>query len=191
VTFGVLVTALIAFVGLAFLITTGSASYLAGEWGESWTRDVIAVASKRGFVWGAVSNVEFDQFDIDHLLVAPRGVTVIETKMHARRLSSDRKRHDIQQCRAAASKAESLLRSVHVGRPMTVSPVLVVWGTGGDELPIAGVRSEGVTVLPGRGLERWLALQGAGRLAQDHAEDLLASLGEFMASRRPKQVTRG
>jgi hypothetical protein len=177
---GVTVTTLVGVVILIFLVCTGSIYTLAGAWGESLTRDEIKTAIKRGYVWGSVSNIELDGFDIDHLLVCPSGVIAIETKHHTTQPTSSRKTADLRQARDAARKAGLVLRSKNIDMPYEVRAVLVVWGRAAmQDLPGGGREIDGVRVVAGTDLLKWLADQNHGRVAQDHAEEVLTRLTAF------------
>lgn len=179
---GVFATVSVGLVLLGFLMRDGVFT-VAGGWGESNTRDVIAKAVKRGQAWGAVHNIELDRQDVDHLLVTPAGVYALESKWRFGRLEGWQAARYAEQALRGSRKAASVMRSVDVGLPYDVTPVVVVWGRGQDELPDGGRPCDGVLVLGGGDLEGWLGRQATGRLAQDNAEQLLARLEAFVAAR--------
>jgi hypothetical protein len=181
---GVAVAALGAVFLFAFLLSTGSIFSLVGVLGESFTKDDIKTALKRGEVWGAVHNIEIGAFDIDHLVVCPRGLFAIETKAHIAKVDAKRRRAAIEQAKHAARKAEQLMMSAHVKRPSVVSPVLVVWGKRANrDIPSDGREVDGVYVLAGPDLPAWLATQAAGPLAKGTAEELLRLVTAFKDTR--------
>ena len=76
-----------------------------GEWGESFTREVLA---SRDFGWPFLDDVAMEHRNIDHVVVSPRAVLAIETKFvgAGRQWATDRHRE------AAMDGARSSARSV-------------------------------------------------------------------------------
>lgn len=182
---GVTVSLLGCAVWYVFLMATGHVLTLAGIWAERFTNDELKAARKRGHIWGHVENIELAGFDIDHLVVAPRGVVAIETKSHMVRLTGERWKEDLRQARLAADKARSVLRSKDIGMLQEVSPVLVLWGRHNtSELPSQGVEMDGVHVVAVGDLADWLGGFSTGRVGQDYAERLLARLQRFRDTRQ-------
>lgn len=171
-------TALLAIFAFAFLFAGGGALVVAGTYGEAYTQKEIEKALKLGRVWGAVHNIELGSLDIDHLVLSPGGVLVLETKWRFK--GADRRwlAAAVGQAESSARKARSVLRSEDVGHVSEVRPVLVVWGGGRRELAASQVVS-GVDVVRGDALLPWLEQCGRGRLAEDHAEELLRRLTAF------------
>jgi hypothetical protein len=173
-------TSFVAAYVLFFVMHDGNYLWLSGAWAEDIVNDEILRAIKRGHVWGALQNIEFGGFDIDHLVVAPGGVFAVETKSHSSKLDPVRARSDRKQTAFAAGKAESILRSVHVRMPQDVTPVLAISGrSAAADLPEEGRCVDGVHVVAVAHLGAWLAQHQTGRLAQDNAEEMLTRLMDF------------
>ena len=181
---GVLLTAYAGSVLLMYLMTTEGMGQLGGAWGEDNTRSELKAARKRGLIWGAVHNVEVAGIDVDHVVIAPRGALAIDSKWHFGELRRETLDRDTQRAHAAARKAASVLRSVHVGAPMDVQPLVVVWGRGQREIPTAGIEYNGVCVVAGADLRKWLEAVRRGKVAQDNAEAALTALERFASERR-------
>ena len=81
-----------------------------GDAAEGWTRDALA---KLG--WPTVHTLQFENRDVDHVVVAPSGVLAVETKYHFktqdRRQLSKQRHAGLDAARAAARKVTLLLRS--------------------------------------------------------------------------------
>jgi hypothetical protein len=186
---GVAATAFAAAFVIVFLIVTGSALTLAGAWAEDVVNDEVKKARKRSRVWGHVPNIEIGGFDLDHVVVAPGGVLCIETKAHVTALDHSRASANVLQAKVAAQKLRSVLRSRDVGAPYEVIPVLAVWGRRATRsIPDEGRVVDGVHVVTVIGLADWLDRFRTGRIAEDHAEHLLAQLRAFrdaQSIRRP------
>lgn len=180
---GLLVAAMVAGLGLVFLLSAGGAMLLGGAWGEDATKEVLKTAQKEGHIWGAVHNIELGKADIDHIVVAPSGVYALETKWrfvdHTPAVLSD----FAAQATRNARKAASVLRSQTVTTPHDVVPLVVVWSKGQRGLPDDGLVVDGVLVVAGSDLRRWLARQATGRMSEDNAELLLERLNAFAMAR--------
>ena len=183
---GVVLTAYVGVLVLMFLMTTEGVQQLAGAWGEDNTRDQLKVARKRKCIWGSVDNIEVSGVDIDHLVLTPAGAFALESKWHFRELTRNMLDSDVQQARARARTAASVLRSKHIDEPMDVTPVVVVWGRAQREIPEEGVHYDGVDVVAGADLPQWLERKAVGRLAEDNAATMLRRLETFASARRAK-----
>jgi hypothetical protein len=179
---GVMLTAMIAIFGLAFLFHGKGALLLAASYAEAYTQEEIALAAEAGSVWGAVHNIELGKLDIDHLVLAPAGVFALETKWRFDTADPAWLQWAADQARVRARKAASVLRSADVRHRAEVDPVLVVWGGAMRKLPEHYVH-EGVPVVRGDALAAWLQGCGRGPLAQDHAEELHGKLVAFAETR--------
>jgi hypothetical protein len=172
-------------VGLLFLMHTEGLQQLGGAWGEDQTAEILKAARKRGHIWGSVDNIDLGGYDIDHVAFTPGGVLALETKWKFRELGRGRwLNNDLHQAGRNAEKTRSVLRSKDIGTVYDVTPVLVVWGKGSHEIADGGETVDGVHLLAGADLDKWLARFGTGRLAQDHAQRDLTALQAFAERRR-------
>lgn len=184
---GALVTAFVAAVWLMYLMTSGAVYELGGAWGEDNTRTELNSARRRGLIWGAVHNIEVAGVDIDHLVLAPAGAIAMDSKWHFGELQRWALDRDVARAVEGAGKAASVLRSAHVRAPMKVTPVVVVWGRGQRELPDEGIEHDGVWVVAGADLKRWLDGVRRGPVAEDNALRVLRALGKFADERRGRR----
>ncbi|HET7311474.1 MAG TPA: hypothetical protein VFJ17_09125 [Mycobacteriales bacterium] len=175
-------------VTLSFLLTSGAVYQLAGAWGEDNTREELRRARRRGLIWGFVDGIEASGVDVDHLVLAPGGALALDSKWHFGELQWEALRRDVDAARGRAGTARSVLRSVHVDRPMDVVPVVVIWGRAQRDLPDEGLEREGVHVVAGADLLRWLGGWRTGKLPQDYAADVLQRLTQFADTRRGSQA---
>lgn len=179
---GVMLTAMVAVVGFAFLFHGKAALLLAASYAEAYTQEEIAAAAEAGVVWHAVHNIELGRLDIDHVVLAPAGVFALETKWRFDNADPAWVHRAAEQARLRAQKAASVLLSAGVRHRAQVQPVLVVWGGAMRELPEDQVQA-GVAIVRGDALAKWLQRCGRGPLAQDHAEELHDKLAHFAAER--------
>lgn len=184
---GVLVAALVGSVLLMYLMTSEGTYHLGGAWGEDNTRSELKTARKRGLIWGAVDSIEVGGIDIDHLVIAPGGALAIDSKWHFGELRRTSLERDTWRAKEGARKAASVLRSAHIRTPMEVSPLVVVWGRGQREIPAEGIEFNGVQIVAGADLRKWLERVRHGKIAQDNAESVLAAVESFAKERRGKQ----
>jgi hypothetical protein len=69
---------------LIALVWTGAASKFMGASGEAWTSEVLRELGRDG--WRLVNNITLNNWgDVDHVLVGPGGVLVVESKWSANR----------------------------------------------------------------------------------------------------------
>lgn len=163
--------------------------HLRGAWGEDNTRSELQMAKRRRVIWGWVDSITLQNGDIDHLVVTRRGgLVAIDTKWR-----SDT--HDVIDMARAAhrakSRAEALAQTVltrergarHRSKdnPLSVTPVVVLWGAAQHTLP-DGARSDGIDFIPGRSLRRWLATLDSEPVSKAAATDLIQRLEHFRAN---------
>lgn len=171
-------------IGMSFLLVSGVTFQLSGAWGEDNTRDELRKAQRRGHIFGWVDNVEVQGGDVDHLVVGPSGLFALDSKWHSHGIDTATVDRDVQRARAAARRAESVLRSLQTWVPVT--PVVVVWG--GDQHMVTGTKTKkGVPFVAGRELAAWLRDQNPGRSAVDsqHAKVVIRALNGFKDRVRP------
>ncbi len=142
----------------------GSRTRREGLEAESWTASILNRLRKDG--WLVLHDLEFERFNIDHVLVGPKGVVAVETKLRnnpgwtVTKASIENKHHRpdpwagrcFRQATRHADKLRSLLRTA--GVRTEVLPVLVLWGRGIEGLSSASI--DGVLVGLGKDLTGWL-----------------------------------
>ena len=172
------VAALSMVVGL-WLIFGDGYNYLLGNEGEKSTREVLACAVQSGDICCWVDNIELDGMDIDHVVVAPRGVLVIETKFWKTVRTKDVNSWNSQAARNAR-KVGSIFRSTEIKSPQDTRPLVVVWGAA---VGLEGASGDdfGKLVISGRALGHWLAERSSGEMPRQHGLELVQELEEFAA----------
>jgi hypothetical protein len=163
--------------------------HLRGAWGEDNTRSELQIAKRRRFVWGWVDSITLQNGDIDHLVITRRGgLVAIDTKWRT-------DTHDVIDMARAAhrakSRAEALAQTVLTrergarhrskGNPLTVTPVVVLWGAAQHTIP-EGAQHDGIDFIPGRSLRRWLTTLDSEPVSKTAAADLIQRLERFGAS---------
>ena len=173
---GIVLTLLASAFFVTFLMHGSGFYRLAGAWAEEFTRDELKKALRRKDVWSVVNGVRIGEQDIDHLVLAPRGIFALDSKWHFR-YDIDYFRADVEKAERAASKARSILISLKQRREVT--PVVVVAGPGRKPLLDAPMTVADIEVIAIDSLAQWLQDRGTGRLPQDDAEQLAAELTAF------------
>lgn len=159
---------------------------------ERVTAKALRRLYRRG--WRSVDHVEFDRFDIDHVVAGPGGVFAVETKWtnydwqvnegaFADRYALDA----VAQSRDGAARIAWLLRGNYKIQ-CDVSPLLVIWGPGRPSID-AAVTVNGVLVLPGELLRRTLAGR-QGVLDIETAASVIEAVDEFTRRRDQYDVKR-
>lgn len=144
--------------------------HVRGAWGEDNTRTELGAAKRRRLIWDWVDSITLQSGDIDHLVITRRaGVVAIDSKWR-----NSVKAEDIsamaRSARTAATRATALTETLLAAdraarhrakvRPVTVTPLIVMWGSAHHDVPEAFER-DGVAFVSGRRLNKHLrALDG-------------------------------
>lgn len=185
-----LISVALHLVNAAFLANDSVAiHHLRGAWGEDNTRSELDRAKRKRLIWGSVDSIELRHGDIDHLVVTRRGGLVmidskwrnqIEERQHVSEMTRDASKAGAR----AAGVARHLLRrdgrAKHRDRvdPISVTPVVVVWGAARRSVPENQV-VDGVHFVDGRRLISWLSSLDGHPVPEDAARDLIARLEDF------------
>lgn len=141
----------------AYLVATTSGAAMAamGQLAEQWTAQDLRRLTKRD--WHLANSLAYRRWDLDHVVVGPGGVLVVETKYSANGWSRGRYTDGVVQLavdRVAQGARDVWLTSGKSILPRhLVRPVVVLWG--GDYEQQEGVKDD-VLVLPGPKLQGWL-----------------------------------
>lgn len=165
--------------------------HIRGAWGEDNTRSELQRAKRRRLVWGWVDSINLQAGDLDHVVVTRRGgLVAIDSKWRNQVTSGDTAAMARAALRAK-SRAEGLARTLlksergarHRARiqPVTVIPVVVLWGAAQQTVPDGAV-IEGVRFLAGRQLVPWLRRLEGDAITKDAARDVLERLRNYRAT---------
>jgi Holliday junction resolvase-like predicted endonuclease len=147
---------------LVALVWTGAASKFMGASGEAWTSEVLRELGRDG--WRLVNNITLTSWgDIDHVLVGPGGVLVVESKWSANRwpVNGHGARFMESQKMNAASQAQRNAKDVvdwlgASGITISVMSIAVFW-TGARKSSIGWEpwRNKTTTLVNGPSLREW------------------------------------
>lgn len=182
-----------------FLAADGTAiHHLRGAWGEESTRDQLRRAKRKGSIWGWVDSVGLQAGDIDHLVVTRAGgILAIDSKWRNRADHRDRDSM-VRSARKVALRSNALMqtltrreRGAHRAdeTPVTVTPVVVLWGAVQEGLP-NDAHVEGIPFVAGGELVNWLAAQSGQSVDEDAAHDLIDLVEKFRESARVRSQRR-
>jgi len=173
----------------AFLTDRETIRHLRGAWGEDNTCSELQIAKRRRLIWGWVDSITLQNGDIDHLVIIRRGgLVAIDTKWRT-------DTHDVidmaRAAQRAKSRAEALAQTVltrergarHRSKdnPLSVTPVVVLWGAAQHTIP-DGAQRDGIDFIPGRSLRSWLATLDREPVSKTAAADLIHRLEHFRAT---------
>ena len=162
--------------------------HMRGAWGEENTRDELKRARRRRLIWGWVDSISLRAGDIDHLVVTRRGgLVAIDSKWRNQHTSQDVAAMAQSAARVrlrAEGLTQTLLASERSARhraranPLTVKPVVVMWGAAQDDVPV-GATVDGIEFIAGRQLMKWLRQADGHPVSKDAARDVLERLTAF------------
>jgi hypothetical protein len=115
---------------------------------------------------------------IDHVLIGPGGVFVIESRWASRRCAVEQAAivrihgsEPVTRARQGAHRVERMLRASSDQIDVTVQPMVVVWGPGSPKFDAGWASVEGVSVYEGRQAEQWI-----GQLDNSEVSQLVVDL---------------
>lgn len=149
------------------IIQTGTGPTMAGELAEQWTAHELHDLLDHGY--RLVNHVSVDhRGDVDHILVGPGGLFVLETKWGAEPFKPDQLWTQSHVRKLQKRARRTWLQLKPHGVP-DVTSVLVLWGEAARDLTTGtGVSRIGDThVIAGKELRRWLLGRAAGQLSVD------------------------
>jgi hypothetical protein len=166
------------------VVLSGSATVTLGAWAEEATANALEPLLAHGY--RAVHHAGLSFGDIDHFLVGPGGVFVLETKWSSRPWDLDKDpyaRRAAQQVQRESKLVAHWLRAI---RPAAVQPVLVLQGAAARALAEGSrVRRsrDDVLVVAGDALQKWALGLSRAALTDDDV-DVIASAMEQQVSKR-------
>ncbi|HEX2273179.1 MAG TPA: nuclease-related domain-containing protein [Acidimicrobiales bacterium] len=184
---------------LAVLFTvlfSGAARLIMAIESEERTAEALRQLRRKG--WRSVSGLRVrGDADIDHIAVGPAGVFVLETKSVSEPwpLQTPPKpflAERVQQWHAQINASQRALTH-HFKRALEhapVRPVLVIWPPDGPEEAWDWFDHQGVTVVRGAVLSRWLKTLGGPRLTPEHVRRIWLALERHARSRDAKDEER-
>lgn len=151
---GVALTSAVAICVHLVVVVSGSTHLMMGDLGEQWSSEELSGLRRAG--WRLVNGVRFrPSADIDHVLIGPAGVVVVETKWGSADWASPRQSGRIadavEQASRCARDVRLFLRPDIGSAP--VRPAVVLWPS---EERVTKHDVDGVVVVPGLLLRGWV-----------------------------------
>lgn len=183
---GAWLAGLIAALWFVVFLGSGTAAMAIGADAERWTARELRAC--RGLGWWTASHVEFSGYDVDHVVLGPSGVVVVETKWTSEERLLDRE----GSLNGAVTQVLRNARTVGLwiaGRNWQerVHPVLVYWGPRlGEELRAAPHTVDGVTVMAGDQLADWIESLPEMRVGERELDEMREKIEEYVPRRDTK-----
>jgi hypothetical protein len=186
---GALVAVLIVLLVVAPVVGSGELHRVWGVEGERATAELLESRQRRRQGWDVVHGLELGGHEIDHIASGPGGVLAIETKWTNHRWSvvdgtlrgplSD----PIRQASRSARQVQALLSGPTGGRiAVVVDAFLVIWGPGCPEIPDGMTVIDGVQVVSGRDLSRFVSRLDSSEAGHENWRDAQVVLREYATS---------
>ena len=162
-----------------------------GAEGEKQTAKVLRPLTRRG--WTLVNDIQTERGNIDHILVGPAGVFLLETKNLGGIVSVERGTLSVRwredpddgyEARGVGPRARALAaqlaeRLKEAGVPnVWVQPIVVLW----SEFPQRSIQSDGVAWVAGKRLAGVLAARPT-MLSEEQADEIMAVVRSSFGSR--------
>jgi len=171
------------------VMVTGTGPLMMGELAEQWTASELRKLRKDG--WRLVNHFSLTEGDMDHVLVGPGGIVVLETKWSAHAWDdswhTDRIAHAASSVSASAGRLRLWQPIKALGVPSPRSGVLL-WGGPADAMPN---QPEGTALLlhGSHAAERLRGLP-TDRLSASQVDQVWAVLDKHTKGRDPKDAAR-
>lgn len=154
IAFGAAASSVLWAIGWVVVLASGSTSWLQGDLGEQWTQGELAPLRRKGYRIVHHFQLKGDA-DLDHVVIGPPGVVVVETKGGGT---------DWNQRREEARVGEAVMRVKERSRSMRlwllrefpaapVAGAVALWPARDS---MGSYTRDDVTILPGTELRRWI-----------------------------------
>lgn len=170
------------------VVYSGSATFLVGDLGEQWTHDELRHLSGRG--WKIVHRVLFRVAeDIDHVLIGPGGVVIVETKWSADDWRSRRMRPRVADAAAQVQENARVLKLVlrsTIG-DIRVRSIVALWPS---DPGLLQERIGDALVMSGQELRHWVESLPETELTPEAITRAWSVVAEHLARRDAADVLR-
>lgn len=165
------------------VMVTGTGPLMMGELAEQRTAAELRPLHKAG--WKLVNHFALtNREDMDHVLVGPAGLLVVETKWSASPWADDWHADRIRDAAILVARRAELLSRWHPIRRLNLPPakgVLVLWGAGTNALEARTIAD--AAVMPGSQLHSWLEQERPAFLQPSDIDLVCAALVEQVERR--------
>lgn len=147
------ITGTIALIGYGVTLFAGTGPTMMGELAEQWTASELRKLQQRG--WRVVNHFGLGPGDIDHVVIGPGGVFVIETKWSASPWADPDHRARLAAAVERANASVRQLKLWHDYKQLRLPdprPVVLIWGEAAN---VVAETTHGRTVLPGHEATAW------------------------------------
>ena len=170
---------------------SGTTPRAMGAMGEEWTaRELRRLRGRRWYLANGL--LLRPASDVDHVVIGPGGVLVVETKYSSDgwhregKFSEGWVQRAIGQAKRNQKDVASILRPAVASEH--VKPVVVLWGGAAESARVS--EDEGVTIVPGIELRKWLALIEDNGLDHEAIAAAWQKVKSHIASRDKAELSR-
>lgn len=183
--------------GVMALLMSGAASILMGLHAEEWTARRFRPLRRRG--WRLINGLQLrPKIDIDHVVIGPTGLIVIETKWSSESWPTSKSgtgfmesalRRAVEQVSGNCHDIENNFKRVIGDAP--VRRACVLWtsnaGSGSENI----WNYDGVTIVPGSCLGLWIASLDEIAVENDHVLEIWKEIADHATSRDKYDAGKG
>jgi hypothetical protein len=182
---------------LVAVVASGISPTIMGLIGETWTASDLRSMRRRG--WRLINGMRLrGDSDIDHIVIGPAGVFVLETKWSGEAWPEPTAAGFLGDriTRAAVQVAHNASNvSAQFAKPLakaTIEAVLVLWSSVESDAPVASVETNygQVTVIPGADFRLWLLSQRSEVISDEQIESIFQGMTAHVESREQKDLER-
>ena len=164
---------------------SGAVNWELGALGEQWTAQALRKLRSSG--WHLVNDVHFKHSNIDHVLVGPGGVIVVETKTSSKNWSDRAQQQWIAKATGQVSGYARSMRNYlkpHLdGAP--VIPIVALWPSRAE---ITTREHDGVTVVSGSSLVDAVAELPGGQMDKSAVDAVCEELARYVRRRDARRI---
>jgi hypothetical protein len=180
----------IAVMVIAVTIARPTDPAVRGQWAEEWS--IESLRKVKG--WLVTTNLPFERYDVDHVVVTPSAVLAVETKYRGRvsnpEFDARRHRRELVAAEEAARKIRFFLRSKKLHQSCSVEAVLMAWGPGRPTLPQGYRRDGDVYVVDADHPDLWSHLFAAPVLSGALRDSVHRAVQEYATARAGNETQR-
>lgn len=171
---------------MAVAVMSGSANATMGAWAEGWTAQELRHVAGTGT--HVAHHFGLGVGDMDHLIVGPQGVFVLETKWSARDWTDPKRDRRVFQALAQVEQQAKQLRLwLKPAGVQHVRPVVVLWGGAASSLDGHEGWSldspSGTSLVQGQKLQQWLRRTTSSPLSQEQVRRAWSQINDQAARR--------
>jgi hypothetical protein len=176
-------------VAMIALLLSGAAPQLMGLQAEAWTAQEFRILRRKD--WRLINGLQLrGEADIDHIVVGPSGLFVVETKWSAeswptndggREFMDAFLKRTVTRTQKSLSNVNSRFRTTIADTPTRA--LCVLWSADSSPGKEKIWEFDGVTVVPGTALRRWIREQDQTFIGRDRVDEIMNEIEKVNSQR--------